>query len=128
METRPVPAPPTPAPPRVSFDRWRWESAVLASSLPRFPRMVALILAHHADAVGYLPAGGFRQESKNLAAEARIDSRTIRRVLNELEGAGWIHRPDSTTWPNPTQTRPITLTLPSAAAARVPPHTGGAHE
>ncbi|MFJ5059050.1 hypothetical protein ACIP96_06475 [Streptomyces nigra] len=100
---------------------------MLASTLPRFPRLVALILAHHADAAGHLPAGGFRQEVKNLSAEARIDTRTMRRVLNELEGAGWIRRPDSAAWATQTRTRPITLTVPSAATAR-PPHTGGAHE
>lgn len=125
MDTRTVPTPRDIAPSHRAYDRKRWEAAVLASTLPRAARTVALVLAHHAGVSGQLPAGGVHQEAGHLAADARTDTRMVRRMLTELELRGWISRPDSRTWQPQSVVRPITLTHPDAAVRQEPPSPGG---
>ncbi|WP_329338549.1 hypothetical protein OG866_26985 [Streptomyces sp. NBC_00663] len=112
MDTTPVPTPAALARPRGSYDRHRWEAAVLASGLQRLGRHLALTLAHLAGPAGQLPAGG-RHDAGHLASVLRLDAKRVRLTLTELEQAGWIHRPDIRTWEPRQMLRPITLTLPA---------------
>lgn len=114
----PVPAP---AP---AFDRERWVTAVLSGSLYPLPRLTALVLARYAPG-GHLATGGV-QHTPRLRKLTGMSSDALRHALRELELAGLISRPPADTWTRKATARPITLTLPSAAAVeRVPPSTGG---
>ncbi|MFF6825024.1 hypothetical protein [Streptomyces longwoodensis] len=110
--------------PRRMFDRYGWTEAVLASQLRPGDRTVALVLAHHADAAGYLPPGG-RHKLGRLAVQAGMSRDGVRRALAALQQAGFIERPDVSTWSRRVM-YPVTLTLPTgaggpgAAAAVVP--------
>lgn len=130
--TRPIPTPGDlaaahrPAP-SSSYDRHRWEAALLAASyLHRNARLLGLVLAHHAGASGHLPAGGV-QHAGRLADEAGMSAKSARLSLHHLEMAGFIRRPDLATWQPKPLVRPITLTVPTpaqaaaAAAAVTPP-------
>lgn len=112
MDITTAPTPAALARPRHTYDRHLWEAAVLASSLQRLGRQLALTLAHHAGASGQLPAGG-RHDAGHLAADLRLDTKRTRQTLNELEQAGWIQRPDIHTWEPRQMLRPITLTFPA---------------
>jgi hypothetical protein len=132
--TRPVPTPgdlaiahrpPAAASPALvpSYDRRAWESAVFASALHMPTRLIALLLAHHADASGHIPASG-PQSAGRLARESGVSPKATRLALTKLELDGYIRRPDIHTW-KAREVRPITLALPASAAARTePPHTG----
>ncbi|MBD0837393.1 hypothetical protein [Streptomyces sp. TRM68416] len=116
----PAPAPAAPASP---FDRHRWEQALIATPLPHHAaRMLGWGLAHVAGTTGHLGP----QEKGHLARTLRLSPKQIRLSLVQLEAAGLIRRPDVHTWQADGLTRPITLTLPAAAARRVPPSTGQA--
>ncbi|MFJ9243778.1 hypothetical protein [Streptomyces sp. NPDC101776] len=104
------------------YDRRLWEQAVLASDLYVPTRLIALVLAHHADASGHIPAGG-PQSAGSMARECAVEPKTAQRALVKLENDGYLTRPDIRTW-TPRYIRPITLTLPTAAARTEPPHTG----
>lgn len=125
MDARTTPTPAALAPPRGTYDRHRWEAAILASNLQRHGRQLALTLAHHAGASGQLPAGG-RHDAGHLAADTRLDARRVRLALSDLEHGGWIHRPDIHTWEPRQMLRPITLTFPADRGHQQPPSTSGA--
>jgi hypothetical protein len=114
-----APATPAPAPP---YDRTLWERAVFVSDLHLPTRLVAMWLAHHADASGHIPAGG-PQDAGNLSRESSVAPKATRLALTKLERDGFIARPDIHTWTH-RYVRPITLTLPTASARTEPPHTG----
>lgn len=99
--------------PAAGYDRAVWERAVLASDLSHDGRTVALVLAHHADADGHLPAGG-AQSARHLASLTRRDARKVRLALNELELQHFIRRPSIHTWTNTERVRPVDLVLPAA--------------
>lgn len=135
METRPVPTPavlaathrppasrPADAPP---YDRRLWESAVQAdTSLFHAPRLLALVLAHHAGTDGYLPAGGI-QHIGELARLTGLPQKSVKLSLRDLDRAGMLQRPPAAPGQQTHVARPITLTLPAAAVTeRVPPSTG----
>lgn len=94
----------------------------MASDLHRSTRLVAFVLAHHADAAGHLPAGGV-QSSGRLAHLAWITPKQARIALQQLEVRGFFERPDIRAWPPQEMVRPVTLTLPTAAARTEPAHT-----
>lgn len=113
-----------PAPAPTPYERERWETAVLAShNLHSNARLVAFLLAHHADEAGEIPAGG-PQHAERLAQESALMGRFARLSLNVLQTEGFLTRPPIDSWKS-EQVRPITLTMPSAAARREPPHTRG---
>lgn len=120
---------PTPAalapPPRPAFDRFRWEEDVLASGLHPNARLVALTLAHCADAAGYLSADG-PQNAHRLAERARLTAKQARVSLHQLEMAGFIRRPDIHTWEPKSIVRPVTLVRPATATRSEPAHPSGA--
>ncbi|PZG97824.1 hypothetical protein C1I97_25145 [Streptomyces sp. NTH33] len=119
----PMPAAPVPT---AAYDRAVWERALLTSTVRRDLRLLGLILSHHADAAGCLPAGGI-QHAESLCALMRMEGRKVRQALNELELAHFIRRPNLHTWPRRDIVRPITLTLPTVAAVRTgPEHPGEA--
>ncbi|MEU5111682.1 helix-turn-helix domain-containing protein [Streptomyces longwoodensis] len=140
-------APPTPAilaaaaalegRPRRMFDRYGWTEQLLAAGLRPGDRTVALVLAHHADPAGYLPAGG-RHKLGRLAWQAGMSRDGVRRALAALQQAGFIDRPDLSGWSRRVM-YPVTLTLPAdapsaspaapaaaAAEGEEPPHTSEA--
>lgn len=125
MDTRTVPTPAALAPPRGTYDRHRWEAAVLASTLQRHTRQLALTLAHYAGPSGQLPAGG-QHDAGHLSLAMALDAKRVRLALTELEQAGWLYRPDIHTWQPRHMLRPITLTFPAGRSDQQPPHTGGA--
>lgn len=130
--TRPAPTPrdldperrrstsarPTPAP----YDRHAWEAAVMAASLHSNGRLVALVLAHHADEDGQIPAGG-PQHAAQLAHDTGLQGRFARISLNTLEKEGLIWRPPIGDW-EAREVRPVTLTMPPATTLTQPPHSG----
>ncbi|KPC86279.1 hypothetical protein ADL35_12415 [Streptomyces sp. NRRL WC-3753] len=128
MTTESIPTPAALAPP-ATYARARWESAVMASDLHRNSRIIAFVLAHHADADGHLPAGGI-QHATRLAHLGRITPRQARLSLAQLGARGFITRPDIATWePQDDVVRPITLTMPAPSARRqTESHTGGSDE
>lgn len=128
MTTGAIPTPAALAPPR-TYDRARWESAVLGSDLHRNSRAIAFVLAHLADADGNLPAGGV-QHAGRLAHLARITAKQARMSLTQLEARHFITRPDIHTWvPQGDVVRPISLSMPGPAARRpAESHTGGSDE
>ncbi|MER6532992.1 hypothetical protein ABT215_04055 [Streptomyces sp900105755] len=116
--------PPSPAAP--SFDRDRWERALLAAPLPHHnARLLGWALAHLAPRSGKFPAGG-PHGAERLSAFTNMTRKQLGISLAQLQEAGLIHRPDRRTWQAKDTTRPITLTLPSAALRTEPAHTGGA--
>ncbi|MFG2515992.1 hypothetical protein [Streptomyces sp. NPDC048584] len=118
---RTIPTPAAALAPREPFDRTAFERALLGSQLRRDLRLVGLILAHHADPVGHLPADG-PQRVDSLCALARIDGKRIRVILRELELSGFMRRPNLHTWRDRLAARPIHLTIPAVtAAARTEP-------
>ncbi|MFD5468861.1 hypothetical protein [Streptomyces sp. NPDC127105] len=107
-----------------AYDRHRWEQALLAADLPHSnARLLGLVLAHLAGPGGYMPAGGM-QHAGRLAATARMTARQTRISLHYLQVARLIYRPDISDWPATDVVRPITLTMPPAAAAHQPPGDG----
>lgn len=107
-----------------AYDRRRWEHALIKAPLAhRNARLLGFLLAHHAGAAGYLPAGGM-QHAARLAEEAGMAAKQARISLWHLEMAGLISRPDITTWQPRDVLRPITLTFPTAGARTEPPSTG----
>lgn len=124
--TRAIPTPAALAPPpRPAFDRSRWEEDVLASDLHPNARLVALTLAHCADAAGYLPADG-PQNAHRLAQRARLTAKQARISLHQLEMGGFMRRPDIHTWQPKTIVRPVTLVRPVKATRSEPAHPSGA--
>lgn len=138
MDTRTAPTPallarPRPGPAAVAaaaartFDRHRWEEALVDARLPHHNALLlGWSLAHAANASGYLPSS--ITGPGNLARRSRLNKAQVQLSVTQLERAGLIRRPDPHTWPDRHAPRPITLTVPDAAAAvrRVPPHTGAA--
>ncbi|MFJ5156357.1 hypothetical protein ACIQCF_33315 [Streptomyces sp. NPDC088353] len=111
------PAPPATARPVTAdrYDRHAWETAVLSSTLHRNTRCVAFVLAHHADATGYLPAGG-PQHASRLAHLARITPKQARLAMQQLENWHYLVRPDIRDWPPTEMVRPVRLTVPPVPA------------
>ncbi|MEU9654427.1 hypothetical protein AB0E00_36800 [Streptomyces sp. NPDC048110] len=128
MTTESIPTPAAVTPPR-AYERARWESAILSSDLHRNSRIIAFVLAHHADADGHLPAGGIQHASR-LAHLGRITPRQARLSLTQLGARGFITRPDIATWePQDEVVRPITLSMAASSARRqTESHTGGSDE
>jgi hypothetical protein len=124
MTTRAIPTPAALAAP-LAFDRFRWEEDVLSGELPFNARLVALVLAHCADAAGYLPADG-PQNAHRVAERARLSAKQARVSLHQLEMAGYIRRPDIHTWQPRQIVRPVTLTRPAPATRTEPAHPSGA--
>lgn len=108
----------TVAPEPSTYDRNRWEEELLAAELPHYAaRLLGWGLAHVVGPSGYMAAGTTNTE--RLGRKLRLSARQVRLSLQQLENAGLISRPDIRTWePQEKVTRPITLTLPSARAAR----------
>jgi hypothetical protein len=106
-----------------SFDRHRWEQALLAAELPHHAaRLLGWGLPHVAGNAGYLPAGTANAE--RLARTLRLTGRQVRLSLQQLEEVGLISRPDIHTWQPKDLVRPITLTLPTTRArGEEPPST-----
>ncbi|MGW5123007.1 hypothetical protein ACWEQ7_02900 [Streptomyces sp. NPDC004069] len=111
------PAPPAKARPAMTdqYERHAWETSVLASTLHRNTRIVAFVLAHRADATGYLPAGG-PQHASRLSHLARITPKQARLALQQLENWHYLVRPDLRDWPATEMVRPIRLTVPLVPA------------
>ncbi|MFJ8140625.1 hypothetical protein [Streptomyces sp. NPDC096013] len=109
-----------PAPP---YDRAQWERAVMSSPLHRNTRIVAFVLAHHADELGVVCAGGVQAPTR-LEHLARITPKQARLALQQLENWHFFVRPDIRDWPPGSPVRPLALTLPPLAARAEPPHTG----
>lgn len=131
---RPIPTPadlarrrPAPAPVRaaVPFDRSAWEEAVLASGLDMASRALAFALAHHADVSGRI-TGSSHLSADRLRGEAGLSQDQTTRAFEALHMARLIARPSRHTWDRARGRRPITLTIPPAAARTEPPHTGEA--
>ncbi|MFJ4515235.1 hypothetical protein [Streptomyces sp. NPDC088816] len=102
------------------YDRHRWEQALLAADLPHSnARLLGLVLAHLAGPGGYMPAGGM-QHAGRLAATARMTARQTRISLHYLQANRLIYRPDIADWTATDVVRPITLTMPPAAATQPP--------
>ena len=104
------------------YDRGSWERAVLDSDLHRNSRYVALVLAHHADPHGELPAGG-AQDATVLVALTGLSGKNVRASLSHLMHRGYIRRPSIHSWSAEQGVRPVTLTMPPARPAR--PSPGG---
>lgn len=111
----------TPGP--AAYDRHAWEAAVIATSgLHNNARLIAFLLAHYADETGHLPAGG-PQNAERLAKDTNLQGRFARISLNALENDGLIRRPSITDWTD-RGVRPVTLTMPTVAAASKAPSPG----
>lgn len=105
------------------YDRDAWEEAVFGSDLHMPTRLIALLLAHHAGAAGYIPAGG-PQTAGRLARESGVSPKATRLALTKLEADGYVRRPDIHTW-KAREVRPVTLAVPAPGGARTePPSTG----
>ncbi|MFM9563278.1 MULTISPECIES: hypothetical protein [Streptomyces] len=120
---RPTPADLAPAAGPAPYDRARWEAAVLGSELPHQARLVALLLAHLAGPRGELPAGGAHNTDR-LAGLGRLSRKQAGISFSVLEKRGYFTRPSIHTWETPDVRRPVTLTLPTDAVRREPPHPG----
>lgn len=125
MTTRSVPAAAGLAVPREPYDRARWERAVILSDLHRGSRLVALVLSHYADGSGHLAQGGI-QESAALQLATGLTGKNVRLSMKHLQHRGFLTRPDICTWSRQDVVRPVTLTMPPAAARPEPPHSGEA--
>ncbi|MDN3021560.1 hypothetical protein [Streptomyces sp. S.PB5] len=119
--TRPAPIPTTPPP---SYDRHLWEQALLAAELPHSSALLlGWGLAHLAGTTGYLSPAIASEGS--LAGTLRLTARQVRMSLPQLQSAGLIRRPRSSSRSGAqTAGRPVVLTLPPADARTEPPHTG----
>ncbi|MCC9712050.1 hypothetical protein E4N62_46715 [Streptomyces sp. MNU76] len=115
---RPGPARPAPA-----YDRAVWERAVMADDLHTSARLIALILAHHADDQGVIAPGG-RQDARLLAQDSGIEGKFVRISLERLERCHFISRPPIETWEDKDLVRPVFLILPNRFRTE-PAHTGG---
>lgn len=134
---RPVPTPASlgrgrPGPAAVaaamrSYDRHRWEEALIAAGLPHHNAvMLGWSLAHAANSAGYLPSS--ITGPANLGRRSQLNKHQVQFSITQLERAGLIRRPDPHTWPDKTLPRPITLTVPGGQSSpEPPPSTGGAH-
>ncbi|MBK3630410.1 hypothetical protein JHN59_37560, partial [Streptomyces sp. MBT49] len=93
-----VPTPAAAVPKRgEAYDRLRWEQAVIASSLQRASKHVALTLAHYAGDTGYLPAGG-PQHGDTLSPATGFTPQQVRQALGQLEHYRLISRPHMQQW------------------------------
>lgn len=106
-----------------TYDRTRWERAVLTGHLPHMARLLALLLAHLAGPDGQLPAGG-PHNAERLAGLSGLPRKQTRISLNVLEKTGHFSRPSIHTWEDRDVLRPVTLTMPTAAVRQEPPHPG----
>jgi hypothetical protein len=119
--TAPTPSAPARTAP-VAYDRATWERAVMASGMHTSARLIALILAHHADAQGQIAAGG-PQDARLLAQESGIEAKYVRVSLTRLERIHFISRPSIHTWEDKDAVRPVSLTMPHRFRQE-PPSTG----
>ncbi|MCZ0996377.1 hypothetical protein O1L44_29985 [Streptomyces noursei] len=106
-------------PTRPAYDRATWERAVMASGMHTSARLIALILAHHADDQGVIAAGG-RQDAHLIAQDSGIEAKYARISLTRLERTHFLRRPPIETWDEKNGVRPITLTVPSKFRAQPP--------
>lgn len=118
-------APATAAAAPEPYTRQAWERSIMLSNLHRGTRHVALVLSHYADAQGELPEGGV-QDVAAMELATGLSGRNVRLSVAQLERRGWLRRPDIRDWPAGRGVRPVTLTMPPAAARPEPPHTGEA--
>ncbi|MFM9594499.1 hypothetical protein ACKI1O_34565 [Streptomyces scabiei] len=117
-----VPVPSAPARPEpAAYDRAAWERAVMASSMHSNCRLIAMVLAHHADEHGRITGGA--QDAELLAQESGVQAKYVRISLNQLERRRYMRRPSIQDWPDDAGIRPITLTPRSSSRAE-PPSTG----
>ncbi len=72
----------------MSSPAWSWRHAITQSDLPANTRLVLLTLSCHMNEHGR----GCFPSQEQLAAEAGLDRKTIRRHLERAEEAGWIRR------------------------------------
>lgn len=121
QETAPTTTAAAPEP----YRREAWERSVMLSNLHRGTRHVALVLSHYADAQGELPENGV-QHVAAMELATGMGGKNIRLSLTALERRGWLRRPDIRDWPAGRGVRPVTLTMPPAAARPEPPHNGEA--
>lgn len=93
------------------YDRHGWERAIRYSELRPDVRLVAMMLAHHADTNGHIPSGQVLIAGRLAkACGLRPDDR-VRGALSVLENRGYISRPAGLRGPD-ILPRPLTLTLP----------------
>lgn len=104
---------------RPAYDRATWERAVMASGMHTSARLIALILAHHADDQGVIAAGG-RQDANLIAQDSGIEAKYARISLTRLERTHFLWRPPIETWDEKNGVRPITLTVPNRFRAQPP--------
>lgn len=121
QETAPTTAAAAPEP----YTRQAWELSIMLSNLHRSSRHVALVLSHYADVHGELAEGGV-QDVAALELATGLSGKNVRLSLTALERRGWLRRPDIREWPAGRGVRPVTLTMPPAAARPEPPHSGEA--
>lgn len=109
---------PAARPPAPAFDRTVWEGGILSSRLHRHARLVALALAHLADASGELPKGG-QQHAGQLAVICNMDPKSVRISLTQLERQHFLQRPPVHGWTG-DDVRPVTLTMPARRRTEPP--------
>lgn len=130
MSTLHIETPLPTAPPRPSFQRRAWETALLTSGIGHDDRTLGLVLAYLADEQGEMPAGG-PQRAGYLARLTRLKCQRVRESLLSLESRHFMTRPDQRWWMEDAKrnslVRPITLTVPRQAAA-LGPHTSAVPE
>lgn len=102
---------PTTPPPSPAWSRTRYESALLASALHPYARLLALVLARHADATtGHIEHPPSQLDLIAATGLTRKQAMTSRGALTEQ---GWLIKPHRRTIPHGA-TRPLTLTIPPA--------------
>lgn len=130
MSTLRIETPLPTAPPRPTFQRHAWETALLTSGIGHDDRALGMVLAYLADAEGEMPAGG-PQRAGHLAHLTRLKCQRVREGLVSLENRYFLARPDQAWWmADPERNkfvRPITLTMPLPSGTRRP-HTSAAPE
>ncbi|MFF0138017.1 hypothetical protein ACFYRN_16470 [Streptomyces sp. NPDC005227] len=123
MSTLRIETPLPTAPPRPTFERHAWETALLTSGIGHDDRALGMVLAHLADERGEMPAGG-PQRAGRLANLTRLKCQRIREGLVSLENRHFLTRPDQREWMADPQknvkVRPITLTMPLPSGTRRP--------
>ncbi|MEW2636439.1 hypothetical protein AB0903_33585 [Streptomyces sp. NPDC048389] len=127
MHDRPIPTPgDVAARPPLSYDRHGWERAIRYSQFKPDVRLVAMMLAHHADADGHIPSGHALIAGRLAkACGLRPDDR-VRGALGLLEKRGYLSRPRGERGPN-ILPRPVTLTLPPGHLPTAPDPRPGSH-